>query len=344
MYANNEGVNKMNRFLNIFKKKNKNTNENIDKENSIIDENVNHFDPDIYLPQNVEKHSDCNLTKEQRINLVLKGVALGDYAGQPYEASSLSDCQDMPIEDIYKISLSCTDDTILTCATIDAIQNIKDYGSLYRKYAKKYKDPLGGYGARFLMWAYSNIPPQSCGNGSAMRVGPIGTYNCAIQVVVEAYNSAECTHDHPEGIKGAVVTAVCIWMAFHGYTKKEIAEYVNRYYDESPYSPVKSWEQMKSYEKVQGNPAVCQTTVPMAISCFVNSDSYEDCIWKAVQFGWDTDTQAAIAGSIAAAYYKEFSKESEEAWKTIKEIDYIKNIYHENNGNDSSAMAEFQKE
>lgn len=316
MYAKNEGINKMSRFLDIFKKKNKN-----------ITGDTNYFNPDIYLPQNVEKHLDCDLTKKQRMNLILKGVALGDYAGQPYEASSLLNCKDMPIKDIYKTSLGCTDDTILTCATIDAIHNIENYAPLYRSYARKYNKPLGGYGQNFALWAFADTPSHSCGNGSAMRVGPIGAYSCAIQVIGEAYNSATCTHDHPEGVKGAIVTTVCIWMAFHGYTKKEIAEYANRYYDRSPYSPVKSWEQMKSYEKVQGNPAVCQTTVPMAISCFVNSDSYEDCIWKAVQFGWDTDTQAAIAGSIAAAYYKKFSKESEEAWKTIKTFEYVKNVY-----------------
>lgn len=86
---------------------------------------------------------------------------------------------------------------------------------------------------------------------------------------------------------------------------------------------------MTSYEKIKGNPAVCQTTVPMAVSCFVNSNTFEDCIWKAVQFGWDTDTQAAIAGSIAGTYYMMhclFSDDSNNAWKTLKENKYIKEI------------------
>lgn len=87
-----------------------------------------------------------------------------------------------------------------------------------------------------------------------------------------------------------IVIAVCIWMAFHDYTKKEIGEYVDKFYPNSPYAPKVSWKKMTSYEKIKGNPAVCQTTVPMAVSCFVNSNTFEDCIWKAVQFGWDTDT------------------------------------------------------
>ena len=162
-----------------------------------------------------------------------------------------------------------------------------------------------------------------------MRVGPCGCLSNVEDVINEAYKSAVCTHSHPEGIKGAIVIAVCIWMAFHDYTKKEIGEYVDKFYPNSPYAPKVSWKKMTSYEKIKGNPAVCQTTVPMAVSCFVNSNTFEDCIWKAVQFGWDTDTQAAIAGSIAGTYYMMhclFSDDSNNAWKTLKENKYIKEI------------------
>lgn len=106
-------------------------------------------------------------------------------------------------------------------------------------------------------------------------------------------------------------------------------DYVDKFYPNSPYAPKVSWKKMMSYEKIKGNPAVCQTTVPMAVSCFVNSNTFEDCVWKAVQFGWDTDTQAAIAGSIAGTYYIMhclFSDDSNNAWKTLKENKYIKEI------------------
>lgn len=292
--------------------------------------NKEQVDLSIYLP--IRKPSSCDLSFYDRLYLSLKGCALGDYAGQPYEAVSLFECKDLKIEDLYKKSRDITDDTILTCATIDVLTTTKEYvkgnpyGIAYQSYAKKYTNPLGGYGARFLAWVYTGVAPNSCGNGSAMRVGPCGCLEYLDDVIDESYKSALCTHSHPEGIKGAIVTAVCIWMAFHGYEKKDIGEYVGAMYSDSPYSPNVKWDIMKHYANVQGNPAVCQTTVPMAVSCFVNSDSYEDCILKAIQFGWDTDTQAAIAGSIAAAYYRNFSDISNEIWESLKKNKYIKEI------------------
>lgn len=292
-------------------------------------ENQEDFDKSIYLPKQKEITEEI-LSFEEKLPIVIKGCALGDYAGQPYEASALSDCRDMPRSMLYKMSMDCTDDTILTCATAEVLLCKKDdYEDVYRKYAKKYNRPLGGYGARFLTWVYSGINPNSCGNGSAMRVSPCGCLSNIEDVINEAYKSAVCTHSHPEGVKGAIVIAVCVWMAFHNYTRKEIGEYVDKFYPDSPYAPKISWDEMLSYEKVKGSPAVCQTTVPMAVSCFINSTTFEDCIWKAVQFGWDTDTQAAIAGSIAGAYYKMyslFSEDSNEKWNQLKQNNYIKNV------------------
>lgn len=83
---------------------------------------------------------------------------------------------------------------------------------------------------------------------------------------------------------------------------------------------------MRESKYVQGSPAVCQTTVPMAISCFINTDCYENCIWEAIRFGWDTDTQAAIAGSIAAAYYRLFDTESDVEWDKIQNREYFTEI------------------
>lgn len=281
------------------------------------------------------KNANSALNFVNRVLLVLKGCALGDYAGQPYEGAFISDCQ-ISEDDLYKKSLGCTDDTILTCATADVIRQymydhntgnttVKDYADAYRTYAKEYPTALGGYGGRFLDWVYGGQESNSCGNGSAMRVSPCG---CCVEqetVITQAYLSAVCTHSHPEGIKGAIVTAMCVWMAFQGCSKEKIGEYASKYYKDSPYSPEILFQRMENYNIFQGNPAVCQSTVPLAVSCFVNSESFEDCITKAIRFGLDTDTQAAIAGSIAAAYYQAFDKKSEDAWRKItKESPYIK--------------------
>lgn len=280
----------------------------------------------------LQKEASCGLSFAERCRFVLKGCAIGDYAGQPYEGVSLNECKYISMDKLYRKSRDCTDDTILTCATIEALKtqntSVKEnpYELAYRDYTKEYSNPLGGYGARFLAWVYTGVNPNSCGNGSAMRVGPCGCLDKVEDVINEAYKSAVCTHSHQEGIKGAVVTAVCIWMAFHGYNKKDIGKYVGAVYSDSPYSPNVKWDIMKHYANVQGNPAICQTTVPMAVSCFVNSDSYEDCILKAIQFGWDTDTQASVAGSIAAAYYQDFSEESDKVYDKLKQNPYINNI------------------
>lgn len=290
-------------------------------------------DLSIYVPK-VIKETHCDLSFSDKIYLSLKGCALGDFAGQPYEFTSLSQCRGIEPRELYKFAEDATDDTILTCATVKGLVlklNMKNgennpYADMYRQYAKKYPNPLGGYGPRFETWVYYDKNPKSCGNGSAMRVGPCGCLYALEDVIKAAYESAVCTHSHPEGIKGAIVTAVCIWMAFQGYSKKEIKSYAADMYYDSPYSPKLPWKKLIEYQEVQGDPALCQITVPMAISCFVNSRNYEDCILKAIQFGWDTDTQAAIAGSLAGAYYRQFGAVSEEKWKKLKKNEYIKHI------------------
>lgn len=316
-------------FFKVFKKRNANhTGAPSDKET---------IDLSIYFP--IVKPSSCDLSFSDRLCLSLKGCALGDFAGQPYEFTSLDECKDITLDELYNFAKDTTDDTILTCATAHALCMKSDnksvdsgiFGDLYRKYAKQYPSPLGGYGSRFLAWVYRGISPQSCGNGSAMRVSPCGCLDHIEDVIETAYESAVCTHSHPEGIKGAIVTAVCIWMAFHGCSKKDIKKYASQMYNDSPYSPTLKWSKLKAYKQAQGNTAICQTTVPMAISCFINSTDFEDCILKAIQFGWDTDTQAAIAGSIAGAYYKRFDDSSNRNWNQIKETSYIKNILVLNN-------------
>lgn len=264
---------------------------------------------------------------QEKYFFVLKGVALGDCVGRRWEGVSPLNCQEeVSMQNIYN-SPDCTDDTILTCATLYAILNSLPYANTYKSYANQY--PRSDYGGRFYIWVQDGVNPHSCGNGSAMRVGPCGCLDGIDQAIAEAQKSAMCTHDDPEGIKGAIVTAVCIWMAFRGYTKEEIGEYCAKQYKDSPYSPANSYKTIRGYKEAKGNPALCQVTVPLAVNCFVHSDSFEDCLVKAISMGWDTDTQAAIAGGIAAAYYRDFSEDSNRAYDKLKELPYVKGICQE---------------
>lgn len=324
----------MNFFAFCKKKKNKKINK-IDPSCSHYYKNEEIKKDELHLkdfyPDGYESKPFSNLWFKDRVSLALKGCALGDCAGRVYEAVSPLSCrEEVSLETLFHngFCLDCTDDTILTCATLEALLDTSKkediYEFSYKKYAQKY--PLGNYGGRFISWVNGGVNPESCGNGSAMRISPCGCFEKIEDTVNEAYKSAICTHSHPEGVKGAVVTAACIWMAFHEYSKKEIGEYCSSQYPDSPYAPSISYKEIYKYDRVKGNPALCQVTVPMAINCFVHSDSFEDCILKAIHMGWDTDTQAAIAGSIAMAYYQECSGETEEAWKELKELPYIKNI------------------
>lgn len=321
-------------FDKIFCKKNVQFEKSLDEKQ--VDDKT-HMTSDNFLesfyPLKYQDKGCSDMGFKDKVLLVLKGCALGDSAGRIYEAVSPTECrEEVCLENLYSSgeSLDCTDDTILTCATIEALLNPNNpnkgedpYAFCYRKYAKAY--PLGNYGGRFIVWANEDISPESCGNGSAMRVSPCGCLEKIEDVVNEAYKSAMCTHSHPEGVKGAIVTAVCVWMAFHGYSKTEIGKYCSSQYPESPYTPSIDYKKIYKYHQVKGNPALCQTTVPMAINCFVYSDSFEDCILKAIHMGWDTDTQAAIAGFVAMAYYKKCSDEGEKAWEILKKVPYIEN-------------------
>ena len=136
-----------------------------------------------------------------------------------------------------------------------------------------------------------------------MRVAPIGeAFESVEDVILHAIASAACTHNHPEGIKGAVVTAVCIWMARHGYSKEDMLTYVQKHYENQDLIKKYTMKEVRSCK--QGGYAVaCQFAVPAAITCFLESNSYEGCISNALSFEGDSDTIAAISGAIAASYY-----------------------------------------
>lgn len=180
------------------------------------------------------------------------------------------------------------------------------YSKNYREYYRKY--PSVGFGPGFAGWGLAgNGPYQSFGNGSAMRVAPIGEAFADVNdVILHAIASAACTHNHPEGIKGAVVTAVCIWMGRYGYSKDEILGYVKKHYENQDMIKKYSMEEVRTCN--QGVYAVaCQFTVPAAVVCFVESTSFEECIENALSFNGDSDTIASVAGAIAGAHYGSLS-------------------------------------
>jgi len=222
------------------------------------------------------------------------GAILGDIIGSIYEFKNIKST-DFPL---ISHEARFTDDSVLTVATAYALLYDKDYAETYRKFGRIY--PNRGYGGRFKDWLSKDDAPayNSFGNGSAMRVSPVAyCHNNLDDVLTEAERSAEATHNHPEGIKGAQSVAAAVYMARTGVIKSDIKRYIcdNFSYDLSfSLSDIR-----QSYEFNE----TCQGSVPQAIVAFLESASYEDAVRKAVSIGGDSDTIACIAGSIAEAYY-----------------------------------------
>ena len=193
-----------------------------------------------------------------------------------------------------------TDDSVLTVATMYAVMNKKNYAEIYQKFGRFY--PLRGYGGKFSSWLLSDNPKpyNSWGNGSAMRVSPVGWYcNSLDDVMAEAQRSAEVTHNHPEGIKGAQSTAAAVYMARTGKSKDEIKSFVSNTFQ---YDLDRKIDDIRpTYEFDES----CQGTVPEAIIAFLESTDFENAIRLAISIGGDSDTIACITGGIAEAFYQE---------------------------------------
>jgi ADP-ribosylglycohydrolase len=224
------------------------------------------------------------------------GAIVGDIIGSAYEFNRIKtrDFELFTPETMY------TDDTVLTVAVADHLLNNKGYINVYKEYPRKYVRRR--YGQRFYVWANINeaVPYNSLGNGSAMRVSPIGwAFDTLEETLIKAKESAEPTHNHPEGVKGAQAVASAIYLARIGNTKDEIQQYIESNFGYTLDESVDDIRNKAYFDET------CPVSVPQAISCFLQSDSYEDAVRNAVSLGADADTQAAIAGSIAEAFYKE---------------------------------------
>lgn len=220
------------------------------------------------------------------------GAITGDIAGSRFEFNNAKTTD----FDLFTKECSFTDDTICTVAVADAILNGKSYQAGIHGWCRKYPHPMGGYGGSFARWVHSDNPQpyNSFGNGSAMRVSPAGwLFNNEIRVRDEATKSAEVTHNHPEGIKGAQVIALCIYFLRNGADKPYIEQFVRREYGAIPAPEPFS------------NPfdETCMNAVPVSVSCFLQSNDFEDAIRRAIIIGGDSDTIGAITGSLAEAHY-----------------------------------------
>lgn len=222
------------------------------------------------------------------------GVIAGDVIGSVHE-HGLTKSTDFPL---FDPSSRFTDDTVLTVATAYAILTGAPYETAYRDFGRQHPD--AGYGGSFYAWLLAEDPRpyRSWGNGSAMRVAPVGiAFRTVEDVLHEAERTAAVTHDHPEGIKGAQATALAVFMARTGASKDEIRGVLEQRFG---YDLNRTVEQIRPDYQWDVS---CQGSVPEAIVAFLDSSDVEHAIRLAVSLGGDADTQAAIAGGIAEAFY-----------------------------------------
>jgi ADP-ribosylglycohydrolase len=222
------------------------------------------------------------------------GAIAGDIIGSIYEYRQIK-TKDFPL---FQPRCQFTDDTVLTVAVAESILTDGDYRKAVLDFGRRY--PNAGYGGSFIGWLRSrdSKPYNSWGNGAAMRVSPVGfAFNTVDDVLHEASRTAEFTHNHPEGVKGAQATALAVYLARTARDKELIrTEIAGRF----------GYDLKHTVDEIRpeyGFDESCQGTVPEAIIAFLDSNSYEDAVRNAVSLGGDSDTLACITGGIAEAFY-----------------------------------------
>ena len=232
----------------------------------------------------------------------MTGAIIGDIVGSRFEFDNHKS------KDFTFFTPQCffTDDTVMTLAVAKALskyETITDYDDFKQTLIKSMHDvgihyPNSGYGGRFYGWIMNKRtePYNSFGNGSAMRVSPVSWYAKSLSEAEKlAKATAEVTHNHPEGIKGAVSVAGAIYLARTGESMAEVKEYVSKFY--------KIDFTLDEIRPTYGFYETCQGSVPQAFEAFFESVSFEDAIRNAISIGGDSDTIAAITGSVAEAFY-----------------------------------------
>lgn len=222
------------------------------------------------------------------------GAIAGDVIGSVYEFNNIRTTE-FPL---FNNHSRFTDDTVLTIAVADSLLGNGDFITCLKRYGRKY--PRAGYGGYFYKWLFSDDsePYNSLGNGSAMRVSPVGfSFNTLEEVLSMARKSAEITHNHPEGIKGAEAVAAAIFFARKGESKASIREEIGKRFCYNLDRPLYEIRSSNFFNET------CPGSVPEAIISFLESSSFEDAIRLAISIGGDSDTIACITGSIAQAFY-----------------------------------------
>ena len=242
-----------------------------------------------------------NLVMTKKINnhlLPIIGAIAGDIIGSPYELNgSRIKSKEFPL---FSQQSTYTDDTVMTLGVAQwVMNNNENLTSILHIWGNKYINV--GFGHAFKCWLRSENPQpyNSWGNGSAMRVSSIGVACEYLHDVLNlAEQSASITHNHLEGIKGAQAVAVAVFLAYKGFSKQNIKAYIEKTFNYDLSRDLNQIREIYSFD------SSCQGSVPEAIIAFLHSDNFEDAVRLAVSLGGDADTQASIAGAIAASFYK----------------------------------------
>lgn len=245
--------------------------------------------------------------------MAIKGAILGDISGSQYEWRKPDDPQSCAL---FTSRCSCTDDSVMSLAVKKALDENIPFADAMRELGRRY--PYAGYGGNFAYWLEDDKATayNSYGNGSAMRVSYVADYFDDLETVQEyAKKSSEVSHNHPEGIKGAVVTATCIWMAKHGKTKEDIYNYVLEEYPPEKYEFSIS-HSIAELEKTYHWDVSCMGSVPVAMRAFYESEDFESFMRLLYTLPCDMDTLGAIGGTVAEEYYGGFGFDADEVIKS----------------------------
>ena len=222
------------------------------------------------------------------------GAIAGDVIGSVHEGAGTK-TKEFPL---FVRDSTFTDDTVLTIAVADSLLGRTNYVDAFHDYFHAYAH--AGYGGTFFRWAgrREREPYNSWGNGSAMRVSPVAYAHDTLEAVLEeAKRSAEVTHNHEQGIRGAQATAAAIFLARTSHDKEQIRKYTTEKFG---YSLDQTLDEIRPIYRFDVS---CQGSVPQSILAFLESHSYEDAVRNAISLGGDADTMACIAGGIAEAFY-----------------------------------------
>ena len=226
------------------------------------------------------------------------GAIIGDIAGSIYEYDQIKEVKEVNIDKIIEKESFYSDDTILTIAILDCILNNGDYNEYLRKYINKYKDYKPNYEKTFntiispniIRWSKSNIEGLSKGNGAMMRISPVGyLFDSEKEVIDNAYKATKPTHNTYEAIDSATKIALIIYYLRKGLSKEEVFNKLDLKVEYTPFNKFN---------------LTCSETMDNCLYTFYNSNSFEDAIRNTIKMGGDTDTNAAIVGSMAEAIYK----------------------------------------